>query len=169
MRSCRLIVFAAVLIAATAVSLDAQVRLPNCQVRGDQLEEGMWENLWKQNWDGAAKLIAPAFQSIRDNKIRNRDGELALLKTLTFKFHFPHGYRTTYSGDAVIVSYRIGYYAGGPFGTGKGVRIDTEALSVWRHTSRGWQWVAHVETGGGPPPGAAKPDSPAARVSRGTG
>ncbi len=160
MRRGRSLVFAIIFIAATAVSLDAQVRLPNCKVRGDQLEEEMWGNLWTQNWDGAAKLIAPAFQSIRDNKIRNREGELALLKTLTFKFHFPHDYRTTYSGDAVIVSYRIGYYAGGPFGTGNNVRIDTEALSVWRHTSRGWQWVAHVETGGGPPPGAARVFTP---------
>jgi hypothetical protein len=149
MRSCRWLAFAAVFIAVTAGSLEAQVRLPNCQVRGDQLEEDMWENLWKQNWDGAAKLIAPGFQSIRDDKIRDRDGELALLKTLNFKFHFPHGYRATYSGDAVIVSYKIGHYAYASGSSGKKVRVDVEALSVWRHTPRGWQWVAHVETSGG--------------------
>jgi hypothetical protein len=153
MRSCRWIAFAAVFIAITAGSLEAQVRLPNCAVRGDQLEEEMWENLWKQNWDGAAKLIAPGFQSIRDDKIRDRDGELALLKTLTFKFHFPHGYRATYSGDAVIVSYKIGHYAEPVGGNGKRIRVDVEALSVWRHTPRGWQWVAHVETGGALPQG----------------
>jgi hypothetical protein len=165
MRSCRYLAFAAVLIVATAASLEAQVRLSNCNVRGDQLEEEMWENLWKQNWDGAAKLIAPAFQSIRDNKIRDRDGEIALLKTLHFKFHFPHDYRTTYSGDAVIVSYRIGHYADAPGGAkGKKIRVDVEALSVWRHTPRGWQWVAHVETG----PEAANLNNAEARDSRGT-
>jgi hypothetical protein len=165
MRSCRCLALAAVLIVATAVSLEAQVRLPNCQVRGDQLEEDMWENLWKQNWDGAAKLISPAFQSIRDNKFRDRDGEIAFLKTLSFKFHFPHDYRTTYSGDAVIVSYKIGHYADAPGGKGKKIRVDVDALSVWRHTPRGWQWVAHVETGGGPPAQSAKPDSSAPRAS----
>ena len=168
MRSCRCLALAAVLIVATAVSLEAQVRLPNCQVRGDQLEEDMWENLWKQNWDGAAKLIAPGFQSIRDNKIRDRDGELAFIKTQSFKFHFPHNYQTTYSGDAVIVSYKIGHYADAPGGKGKKIRVDVEALSVWRHTPRGWQWVAHVETAGAPPAQSAKPDNSAPRASRGT-
>jgi hypothetical protein len=169
MRSCRCLALAAVFIAVTVVNLDAQVRLPDCRVRGDRLEEEMWENLWKQNWDGAAKLIAPGFQSIRDNKIRDRNGELALIKTLSFKFHFPHNYLATYSGDAVIVSYQIGHYADVPGVKGKRVRVDVEALSVWRHTSRGWQWVAHIETGGGSPEGKTKAGNPAVRASPSTG
>ena len=92
------------------------------------------------------KLISPAFQSMRPDNARDRISEMALLRQRNFNGHTPYAFKITYSGDTAIVTYRILSY--GKSSDGKPHEVNTMALSVWRRTSAGWQWIAHSETTG---------------------
>jgi plastocyanin len=117
-------------------------RLPNCHVWGRQLEDEMSEALRKKDWDAVAKLFAPSFQSARVEGVRDRAKELALLKGLDFT---PHslGFRVTYSGDVVILTYESFHYEF--LTSGPPRRKASRILSVWRMTNAGWQQIARAE------------------------
>lgn len=128
--------------ASTAVASAAEPKLPDCRIYGRQLEEEMADDIRRQNWDAVAKLVSPAFQSVRADKVRDRAGELALLKGLKFTSHAV-GFRVTYSGDVAILTYDSYYYV--PAKDGAAQRKTSRVLSVWRMTNAGWQWIARSE------------------------
>ncbi|MGO9602542.1 MAG: DUF4440 domain-containing protein [Candidatus Binataceae bacterium] len=127
---------------SAAAASAAEPKLPDCRIYGRQLEEEMADDIRRQNWDAVAKLISPAFQSVRADKVRDRAGELALLQGLKFTSH-TIGFRITYSGDVAILTYDSYYYV--PAKAGAAQRKTSRVLSVWRMTNAGWQWIARSE------------------------
>jgi plastocyanin len=122
-------------------------KLADCRIWGVQLEaEEMWAFFRTHKWDAVERLISPAFQSMRPDNARNRASEIALLKQTDFKGHTPYAFKVTYSGDTAIVTYRI--LSHGKSLDGKPREINMMALSVWRRTNAGWQWIAHSEIAG---------------------
>jgi plastocyanin len=117
-------------------------RLPNCRVWGRALEEELSEALRKKDWDTVAKLFAPSFQSAATEGVRDRAKELALLKGLDFSPHSV-GFRVTYSGDIVILTYESFHYELVPSGPPR--RKASRIMSVWRMTNAGWQQIARAE------------------------
>jgi plastocyanin len=117
-------------------------RLPNCRVWGRQLDDELSEALRKKDWDAVAKLFSPSFQSARAEGVRDRAKELTLLKGLDFTPH-SFGFRVTYSGDVVVLTYESFHYEFRP--SGPPLRKASRVLSVWRMTNAGWQQIARAE------------------------
>jgi plastocyanin len=135
--------------AAASLASAKTANLADCRIWGVQLEaERMWTDFRGHKWDAVERLISPAFQSVRGDRVRNRAAELALLQQQDFKGRTPHAFKVTYSGDTAMVTYRILSYVKTP--VGKLREINVMALSVWRRTNAGWQWIAHSETDGSP-------------------
>ena len=115
---------------AASTTSASDPKLHDCRIWGRQLEEEMTENLRSKNWDGVAKLISPAFQSVRSDRVRDRTKELALLQGKD-PTGVAVGFRVTYSGDVAILTYQSYHYAGTQ-------RSESQVLSVWRMTNAGW-------------------------------
>lgn len=153
MRRYSALLVAVVLLGAGAVRLYAQsIPLPNCRVWAREFEEERWTDLWSKNWDAVGKLIAPGFQSLRPDGVRDRAAELALLHKLDFKNHHPYAYRVTYSGNVAIVTYKTLFYTKANGSDAKSTREETMGLSVWKRTSGGWQCIAQADLNPAPPP-----------------
>jgi len=120
------------------------VPLPDCRVWGRQLEEEyIVDQMTGKNAEAVSEL-APSFQSVRPDGIRNRAGEIPLVQIP--KKGLPgaiHAYKVTYSGDVAILTYQIRRR---PPGGSKATIQNIGVLSVWKPTSRGWQCIARSET-----------------------
>ena len=125
-------------------TLHAQsVPLPDCRVWGRQLEEEYILDLRLGKKAEAASELAPGFQSVRADGIRDRAGELPLIQGSAGPSGAIHSYKVTYSGDVAILTYQIRRRSTGV----KGATIQNfGVLSVWKPTSNGWQCIARSET-----------------------
>ena len=125
-----------------AKAATVEPRLPDCVVRARRLEEELGDALRKKDWDAAAKLLSPSFQSAGAEGVHNRAAELALLKNLDVTPHTV-GWKITYSGDVAILTFESYYFEHDPSGAPR--RKASRILSVWRMTNAGWQQIARAE------------------------
>lgn len=137
-------VIASGLFAPNPYALHAQsVPLPDCRVWGRQLEEEyIIDQMTDKNAEAASEL-APGFQSVRPDGIRNRAGEIPLVEAP--KKGLPgaiHAYKVTYSGNVAILTYKIRRH---PAGGNRAIQ-NYGVLSVWKPTAGGWQCIARSET-----------------------
>ena len=97
------------------------------------------------NHDVAAleQTLAEGFQSIHSDGIRDRAGELALIRKLRIDAHTLSGFETTRSGPLLVVTFEAN--VPGEVIDGKQVAAGAHArLAVFRETAAGWQLVAYA-------------------------
>jgi hypothetical protein len=111
---------------------------------GEDLEKGLFKTVAEKNWQALEGMIAPGFQSINADKIRNRSEAIEYIRSLQFQnktfsnFHVSNDA----SGKIMIVTYEMTYSetAGTHPESGKKVKN----LSVWENNNGTWQWLAHA-------------------------
>ena len=109
---------------------------------GEKMEKQMWEDIKAKNWKAVEDKIAEGFQSVHPDGARDRAGEISLIKNLNVGQVTFNDFRSTMSGDNVVVTYMISVQ--------ETIDIEqlptkpTPRLSVWKKGARGWQWICHA-------------------------
>ena len=109
---------------------------------GEKMEKQMWEDIKAKNWKAVESKIAEGFQSVHPDGARDRADEISLIKNLNVGQVTFNDFRSTMSGDNIVVSYMISVQE----------TIDLEQLptkptprlSVWTKGTHGWQWICHA-------------------------
>jgi hypothetical protein len=109
---------------------------------GEKMEKQIWEDIKAKNWKAVESKIADGFQSVHPDGVRDRAGEIALIKDLNVGETVLSDLKSTESGDNIVVTYMISAQE----------TIDLERLptkpmprmSVWKKGTSGWQWICHA-------------------------
>jgi len=106
------------------------------------LERQMWGDMKAKNWPAVEARIAQAFQSVHPDGVRDRTGEIALIKGLKLGEYMLKDFKVTQNGGDLIVTYWISVQE-----TIDAKGLSTKPamrLSIWKKTRAGWQWIAHA-------------------------
>ena len=111
-------------------------------IDGEKLERQLWADIKAQNWTSVENRIAPEFQSVHEDGMRDREKEIKLIKCLNLGDYSLSDFKSTKNGPVIVVSYSASVEE-----TIEGQHLSTkpsERLSVWLKTEKGWQWITHA-------------------------
>src|SRR5439155_22002031 len=74
---------------------------------GEKMERQMWEDIKAKNWKAVEDKIAEGFQSVHPDGARDRANEICLMKNLSVGQVEFNDFRSTMSGDNIVVTYMI--------------------------------------------------------------
>jgi len=106
------------------------------------MERQMWEDIKAKNWQAVENKIAERFQSVHPDGARDRASEIFLIKDLNVGRVEFNDFKSTMSGDYVVVTYMISVQ--------ETIDIEqlptkpTPRLSVWQKGAGDWQWICHA-------------------------
>jgi Domain of unknown function (DUF4440) len=127
----------------SVVCLCAQETLPAVGASdGEKLERQMANDIKAKNWSAVEARIAHGFQSVHPDGIRDRAGEIALLKQMDFGDFTLSNFKSTTIGDNIVVTFTMTVAE-----TIDGKRLPAKPayrLSVWKKGVNGWQWISHA-------------------------
>jgi hypothetical protein len=127
----------------SVVCLGAQETLPAVGASdGEKLEGQMANDIKAKNWSAVEARIARGFQSVHPDGIRDRAGEIALLKQMDFGDFTLSNFKSTTIGDNIVVTFTMTVAE-----TIDGKRLPAKPayrLSVWKKGVNGWQWISHA-------------------------
>lgn len=109
---------------------------------GEKLERQMAADIKAKNWTAVESRIAEGFQSVHPDGIRDRAGEIALLKGMNFGEFTLGNFKSTTIGDSIVVTFTMTVAE-----TIDGKRLPAKPayrLSVWKKGVNGWQWICHA-------------------------
>ena len=109
---------------------------------GEKLERQMASDIQAKNWKAVEARIADGFQSVHPDGIRDRAGEIALLKGMNFGTFTLSNFKSTTIGDNIVVTFTMTVAE-----TIDGKRLPAKPayrLSVWKKGVNGWQWISHA-------------------------
>src|SRR5262245_45785401 len=72
---------------------------------GEKLERQMASDIQAKNWKAVEARIADGFQSVHPDGIRDRAGEIALLKGMDFGAFTLSNFKTSTIGDNIVVTF----------------------------------------------------------------
>ena len=138
------LVFAiAIWLSLSAVWLQAQATTTASQTsEGEKLERQMASDIQAKNWKAVEARIADGFQSVHPDGVRDRAGEIDLLKKMNFGSFTLSDFKSTTIGDNVVVTFTMTVAE-----TIDGKQLPAKPayrLSVWKKGTNGWQWISHA-------------------------
>lgn len=108
--------------------------------QGETLERQMWDYIKKRDWNEMGKRIAPYFQLVGLNKIRNREETLNQLKYLNANVFSLSNFKVTEGPGVFIVTYDA---AVSEVLENDRFYSNASRISVWQNNNGNWQWAAH--------------------------
>ena len=114
----------------------------NAQHPGEQLVRKLFADMKSGNVTSIEAMISPAFQSAHQDRARDRDQEIELIRNLKMGMFSLGDFKESREGDVLVVTYTVSTEE-----TIDGKRLDREParrLSVFQKTEKGWLWVAHA-------------------------
>ena len=127
----------------SAVWLQAQATASGSKTsEGEKLERQMASDIQAKNWTAVEARIAEGFQSVHPDGVRDRAGEIALLKKMNFGAFTLSDFKSNTIGDNIVVTFTMTVAE----------TIDSKQLpakpayrlSVWKKGVNGWQWISHA-------------------------
>jgi len=109
---------------------------------GEKLERQMASDIQAKNWKAVEARIADGFQSVHPDGVRDRAGEIALLKGMNFGAFTLSDFKSTKIGDNIVVTFTMTVAE-----TIDGQQLPAKPayrLSVWKNGVNGWQWISHA-------------------------
>ena len=109
---------------------------------GEKLERQMASDIQAKNWKTVEARIAEGFQSVHPDGVRDRAGEIALLKGMSFGAFTLSNFKSTTIGDNIVVTFTMTVAE-----TIDGKQLPAKPayrLSVWKKGVNGWQWISHA-------------------------
>lgn len=110
--------------------------------QGEKLEREMAADIKAKNWTAVETRLADGFQSVHPDGIRDRAGEIALLKGMNLGEFTLSNFKSTTIGDNIVVTFTMTVAE-----TIDGKRLPAKSayrLSVWKKGVNGWQWISHA-------------------------
>ena len=139
----RLVFAVAICLNLSAVWLQAQATVTGSETsEGEKLERQMATDIQAKNWKAVEARIAEGFQSVHPDGIRDRAGEIALLKGMNFGRFTLSDFKSTIIGDNIVVTFTMTVAE-----TIDGKQLPAKPayrLSVWKKGASGWQWISHA-------------------------
>ena len=133
----------AVCLMLSAVWLQAQATAAVSETsEGEKLERQMASDIQAKNWKAVEARIADGFQSVHPDGVRDRAGEIDLLKKMNFGSFTLSDFKSTTVGDNIVVTFTMTVPE-----TIDGKRLPAKPayrLSVWKKGMNGWQWISHA-------------------------
>jgi len=127
----------------STVWLKAQATATGAETsEGEKLERQMASDIQAKNWKAVEARIAEGFQSVHPDGIRDRAGEIALLKGMNFGRFTLSDFKSTIIGDNIVVTFTMTVAE-----TIDGKQLPAKPayrLSVWKKGASGWQWISHA-------------------------
>ena len=102
----------------------------------------MASDIQAKNWKAVEARIAEGFQSVHPDGVRDRAGEIALLKGMNFGAFTLSNFKSTTIGDNIVVTFTMTVAE-----TIDGKQLPAKPayrLSVWKKGVNGWQWISHA-------------------------
>src|SRR5215510_8305570 len=134
---------AAVCLNLTTVLVQGQATAKTSDMSdGEKLERQMASDLQAKNWKAVEARIAEGFQSLHPDGVRDRAGEIALLKGMNFGASTLSNFKSTTIGDNIVVTFTMTVAE-----TIDGKQLPAKPayrLSVWKKGASGWQWISHA-------------------------
>ena len=109
---------------------------------GEKLERQMAADIKAKHWNAVETRIAEGFQSVHPDGVRDRAGEIALLKQMNFGDFRLSNFKSTTIGDNIVVTFSMTVAQ-----TIDGKQLPPKPayrLSVWKKGAGGWQWISHA-------------------------
>ena len=135
----RLAFVVAVCLTLSAVWIQAQATAIGSETsEGEKLERQMASDIQAKNWKAVEARIADGFQSVHPDGVRDRAGEIALLKGMNFGAFRLDNFKSTKIGDNIVVTFTMTVAE-----TIDGKQLPAKPayrLSVWKKGVNGWQW-----------------------------
>src|SRR5215472_14287631 len=139
----RLAFAVAVCLRFTTVWVQAQATATAFETsEGEKLERQMASDIQAKNWKAVETRIADGFQSVHPDGVRDRAGEIALLKGMNFGAFTLRDFKSNTIGDNLVVTFTMTVAE-----TIDGKQLPTKPayrLSVWKKGVNGWQWISHA-------------------------
>ena len=127
----------------SAVWLQAQATATASETsEGEKLERQMASDIQAKNWKAVEARIADGFQSVHPDGVRDRAGEIALLKGMNFGAFTLSNFKSTTIGDNIVVTFTMTVAE-----TIDGKQLPAKPayrLSVWKKGAKDWQWISHA-------------------------
>src|SRR5215475_13300150 len=105
---------------------------------GEKLERQMASDIHAKKWKAVEARIADGFQSVHPDGVRDRVGEIALLKGMNFGAFTLSNFKSTTIGDNIVATFTMTVAE-----TIDGKQLPAKPayrLSVWKKGVNGWQW-----------------------------
>ena len=115
-------------------------------VTGDRLVRQLWGSLHQGNYDGVEAMLAPAFQSVHEGGVRDREQEIAYLRGMKVTEYALSNIVASGGDSLYVVTYRLtlkGTLNGRPLAVNGAPR-----LSVFAKEGDAWRWAAHANLAG---------------------
>lgn len=109
---------------------------------GEKLVRQCWADMEAKKWAELEKMIAPGFQSLHDDRMRNKEEELKLIEKLDIKKYEISDVTVTEDGPLIVVTYKVSVDE-----KIDGTHVKEKSsprLSAFLKTDDGWKWVAHA-------------------------
>src|SRR5438132_12036156 len=104
---------------------------------GEKMERQMWEDIKAKNWKAVEDKIAEGFQSVHPDGARDRANEISLIKNLSVGQVEFNDFRSTMSGDNIVVTSMIAVQA--TIGLERLPAKPTPSLRLRNEGTEGWQ------------------------------
>ncbi len=109
---------------------------------GEALERQMWTNMKSGAWEAVEKHMAPFFQSIHQDRARNKTEEMKLIRNLKLGDYTISEMKVTEGKDTYVITYMIAVNE--TIDSEKLSKAMQPRLSVWKKIDGTWQWTAHA-------------------------
>ncbi len=109
---------------------------------GERLVRRIFTLFQGQHWSELDEVLAPGFQSIHQDGIRDRDEEMRYLMGRRLSSFSLADFKTTMNGPVMIVTYTATIQES--VGDKRSSTAPSQRMSVFVNTHRGWRWVAHA-------------------------
>lgn len=119
---------------------------------GRKLEEKFWSEVKEHDTYAIKHRIAEIFQGTRllpsslVASVLNRSEEIDLLRDLDLQDFHIYNLIGKLSDDGKVLTVGYTFVANGIL-TNQNFYVNNQAVSVWKKTGRGWQWVSHATYG----------------------
>ncbi len=123
-------------------NLQASETPENDQALGERIVRQVWADVKAPNMKALETWLAPGYQSVQRDRVRNREEQIETIKKLNLGKYELSKFKVTRNGPVLVVT----YIATAPQ-TIKGKRISgvpARRLSVFLKTKEGWRWIAHA-------------------------
>ncbi len=134
---------AAILIVVLALSLFAPTTVLADGDIGENLVRRFFADSQSRDQASIEKALAEGFQSVHTDGVRDREGELELIRNIKLGTHTLANFKTTRNGSVLVVTFEVN--APGETLAGKTAGEGTyQRMAIWIETESGWQLIAYA-------------------------
>ncbi|MFO7841050.1 MAG: nuclear transport factor 2 family protein [Fidelibacterota bacterium] len=109
---------------------------------GEQVVRALWSDFNTADREIFEEWIAEGFQSVHEDRARNRNEEMDLLVELHLGDYTLNDFRSTQNGNVMVVTYTVSVQE--TIGGEVLSPAPAERLSVFIHDGDRWKWIAHA-------------------------